>query len=358
MTDGIHFVIEPECLAGIGQLISGDKTRVSPFQYGATEKLTDIHQDKLQQSGVLDAGGQIVSNLRPTLELLASTRAYTRIRLSPGAELLEYNVYFAPDGSRAVSITSTDKGLVVQDPAPTEEFIEGLRAYTGGSIIRACDFDEEMRVEEALTLAALIDLRRQSVLRAFVDKTLSAQESYDAHAIYEAIANTPSSSQWLVAIIQDMVESEIPLSETTIERTLTDLATSNHVVKTGEQYMLGEVESILGSRFLVFDNIMVLWSGRERDDGEIFNVGFTCLQAGVHELLFLDASGGRFQFTTLSSEALLEYVRHFLQDPEALREMAEETSREEESPRAFCPNCGIEVSPEDRFCRKCGKSLH
>lgn len=359
MSDSVSFSIGRGQLAALGQLVPGAKTRISPLRGDGAETLGEDDQAELRRGGILDEGGGIADELRPTLDLLARTRAYTSVRFRAGPEVLEYNVYFGPDDGRVVAVTPSGEGLLIEEPAPTGAFLEGVRAYSGGSIIRICEFDEELPTDQALTLSALLDLQRKAVLRAFADGTELPQATYDAAAVRRAIAETESNAQWFVSLVQDLRGSESIPDEREVGEALQALSEAGHLIDMGTGYALGETASVLGSRFLMFDTMTSVWSGREREDGTVFDLQFLCGQAGVHEIMFVECSEERCQFTTLNSEALLAYVRHFLEERDALQEMMEELVAEGALvPRqAFCNNCGNQVSAEDRFCSNCGHRL-
>jgi hypothetical protein len=46
-------------------------------------------------------------------------------------------------------------------------------------------------------------------------------------------------------------------------------------------------------------------------NNEIVNSGFTCVQSGVHDLLFLDYNNKDVIFETISSVRLKDYLQHF-----------------------------------------------
>lgn len=359
MSDSVSFSIGRQHLAALGRLVPGSKTTISPLQGDGTQGLGEDDRLELRRRGILGENDGIVPELRPTLELLAGARGYTSVRFRASTDVLEYNVYFGPDAGRVVAVTPSDDGLLVEEPAPTAAFLEGVRAYSGGSIIRVCEFDEELPMDQALTLCALLDLQRRAVLRAFADGTELPQIGYSAGAVRKAMAETEPNTQWLVSIVQDLRGSEMTVDERDVEGALRALSGAGHVIHTGAGYVLGETTAVLGSRFLMFDTMTNVWSGREDEDGTVFDVQFLCAQAGVHEILFIECSERQCTLTTLNSEALLAYVAHFLEEPSALEEMMEELAAEEAAVRqqAFCPNCGSTVGAEDRFCSSCGHRL-
>lgn len=359
MSDTVSFSIRRDHLAALGRFVPGRKTGLSPLEPDGTPALAESDLAELRSNGILDDGNRIVPELRPTLELLAGTRAYTSVRFRAGADALDYNVYFGPEDGRAVEVTGSGDELLVEDPAGTDAFVEGMRAYTGGSTIRVCDFDAELSVDQAVTLAALLDLQRKATLRAFADETELPQRTYAAAEVRQAIAETTPNSQWFVSLVQDLHGADVVPDEGQVAEALTALSEAGHLLDLGTGYALGETTAVLGSRFLMLDTMTSVWTGRERDDGVVFELRFLCVQAGVHEILFMECSDDRCGFTTINSEALLAYVNYFLTEADALEAMMEELGAADVAPAAaaFCPNCGSKVGAEDRFCRNCGHRL-
>ncbi|NLL72623.1 MAG: hypothetical protein GX237_03755, partial [Clostridiales bacterium] len=59
------------------------------------------------------------------------------------------------------------------------------------------------------------------------------------------------------------------------------------------------------------DNVISVQTYK-KDGSAVINSGFTCIQAGVHDLLLLDYDGNTLQFKTITSSKLIEYVEHIM----------------------------------------------
>jgi hypothetical protein len=334
-------------------MISHIKSLLSPLRYGSQEALTDAQRSSLQEVGVLDGDGDISSVIRPTLVALAQTNAYARVRLVAWDELFEQMTYFAPDDQPAVSLTTRDEGVLVRNPAATEEALGILTQLIGESEVGGCPLRAELSVSEALTLAAMVDGHRKSVLRAFIEGTPFEPSLYDARAISEAVRDGIDSVDWLVTVVRTISDYEAALSEEDVAAALSSLAERHHVVREGHRYALGQGALAVGKRLLVIDHILTLDAGSLTEGGGLATTGFTCLQSGVHHLLLVEHREGVVRFSGVSSADLLASLRQSLTQPEALREMAERVAPSPETGRT-CPTCGASLLPDQPFCGACG----
>ena len=108
-------------------------------------------------------------------------------------------------------------------------------------------------------------------------------------------------------------------------------------------------------------------------DGTPVMVSFSCLQAGVHDLLCLEYAQDHLHLETVSSSMLLERLFFFVSTPDALAKAAAETAQTHLSAApppepeavappplvaqpavATCPRCSSPLKPAARFCEQCG----
>ncbi|MFC1925636.1 zinc ribbon domain-containing protein [Chloroflexota bacterium] len=368
MANVVEFTVDPGLLGAIGSLVPGTKSAISPYGYSQQRALTAVEKRSLHEAGLLDADGNISGTMRRTMEALAETDTFTRIRVVAKGELFEYMTYFPRDNGAAVSITTIRDGILVRHPAPSDEVITGLSQHIGGSIYTSSNFTADVNIEEALTLAAMIDLHRRAVLRAFVDSKTFQHDTYDAHAINEAISNSNDDIDWLIAVVRSISASDLTLSEADIEAALAKLAEADHLDRQGNQYKLSEAALTLANQFRAVENVITVDAVSQAQDGTVIRTSFTCLQSGLHDLLQLEYSNGIVRFACLSSAALLTQMRFFLTNPQALREIAEKTAgpgpepavvpgAEVKSVEIQCPSCQAPVGPETKFCGKCGAAV-
>ncbi|OGD32651.1 MAG: hypothetical protein A2V45_08075 [Candidatus Aminicenantes bacterium RBG_19FT_COMBO_58_17] len=348
MVQEIQFTLQPELLGGLGGLIPGTKGALSPFHYGDGRALTPTQIATLQRSGMLDEHGQLARGVRATLDALTTPVAYAQLRISAGSSFFEHIAYFTPGENRAILLTTVGTDVLVRDPAPADEIIEGVRQYLGDSILRGPRFKADVTYDEALALATMIDLYRRGVLRTFADGTTFTIPTFDARAIAEAAVGTPQSTQWLAGIMKMIGETYAGGVAPAFELALNSLVGAGHIICDGYQYRLGDEAALLAARLLVVDIFLLLGAGRLEPDATVTQVNLLCLQAGLHDLLTIETHNERVLFNCLSSAAVMEYVRYSLTKPDALLPEIPAPSK------PICPLCRSQLSPGKKFCTKCG----
>ncbi len=355
----IEIQLDSKILKTLGNMVSVEQSKISPFNKGGDIDLTASEKEALNKSGVLDNAGKMVDNVYSSIEALATANAFGRVQFTSGLELFEYISYFSPKQSNAVSITNSKDGLILRDPAPTEEIIDGLKQYTGESLVKKCELNIEISAEEALALAGIIDLSRKSFLSAIANGKELMLETYNIDAIYQSIAKGKEDTQWLAYVIK-RVTGISEITTEMIEKALKSLSTSELVIGDNKGYKAGEKASTLANAILIINQLLTLDAGREADNGEVVKVGFTCLQAGLHEILSIDANGDQIRLEMISSAEMIEYVTHFMMDADALKEVVEQvetertTSSVSSASNEICTNCQNILKDEAKFCPSCG----
>jgi hypothetical protein len=62
---------------------------------------------------------------------------------------------------------------------------------------------------------------------------------------------------------------------------------------------------------VIIDNALSIQVSRQDEAIGTISSGFTCIQSGVHDLLFLDYDGKDILFETITSAKLLDYLEQF-----------------------------------------------
>lgn len=402
MSTKIELTLKPELLGAIAGIWDGGISAISPLRYSPASQVTPQMQQMLKKGGIFDSSGNIPKDIKNTLEALANPRAFSRIYLSGGPKVFEYVAYFAEDG-RTVSITNVAGDLLVNDPAPNDEIIEWIRLNIGDSVYRNSTFEAEMKTDETLVLAAMIDIQRKAFLKAIADEKDSGVINQDIESIYQMLARKEKKSLQLIDIFKELMGAEKFTSANSVKQVLERLSANGSTTRNNGNYALNDELTYLSRRFLVFDNILTLTSGRVGKNGRVGVVGFTCIQAGVHDLLLIDANEGVVQMESISSAAVLGYTSHFLKDGAALKNLDDnmqpeimpsskipqppripqrpsvlgKTAEQElsqknlEQPGAitcskcgtpnpagakFCAKCGADMASKPKFCPKCGNA--
>jgi hypothetical protein len=354
------YTINAHLLATLGSLWQGTPTSVSPFRYGKTTASCSEESAALMAAGVCDAGGKAVPGIQPALDVLGNAQAFTRMYITGGPNAYEYIVYFTADG-RTASLINIKGDVQINCPSIADLFIEMASQALGSTLFRNAAIKASLTPEEALVFSGLVDLQRKEILRALAGSADIPPMSIDPPSLDTFLAAREGNYQWLNNVIRELAyDKNAPSPQ--VQAVLASLADKGLVVKTGPAYRLSDDAAYLARRLLVIDTSLVLTTGQLAPDGTVGLAGFTCLQAGVHDLLYIDATGGTVEIQAVSSAAVLDYVRAFMTDPEALKKLVIPGSSQQQAAsslqRKFCPQCGAPLTEGKKFCNKCGTQVN
>ena len=353
------YTIDAQLLGALGSLWQGTPTSVSPFRYGKTTAPGSEERAALVAAGVCDSGGQAVPGILPALDVLGNALAFTRMYITGGPNAYEYIVYFTADG-RTASLINIKGDVQINCPSIADLFIEMASQALGSTVYRNATVKTSLTPAEALTFSAMIDLQRKEFLLALAGSKESPPMSIDPSLLETFLSTREGNYQWMNNVIRELVSGENAPSPQ-VPADLASLAKKGLVQKTGQTYCLSDEAAYLARRMLVIDTSLVLTTGQLAPDGSIGVAGFTCLQAGVHDLLYIDTSAGMVEFQAVSSAAVLDYVRAFMTDPEALKKLVIPATPQQpaaSSPgKKFCPQCGAPLTEGKKFCNKCGAKI-
>lgn len=362
------FTINAQLLGGLGSLWQGTPTIVSPFRYGKTSPTGNEERAALSASGVVDASGQPVPDIRPALDVLGNADAFTRMYIMGGLNAYEYIVYFTADG-RTASLINIKGDVQINCPSIADLFVSMASQALGSSVYRNATVEASLTMDEALVFFAMIDLQRRAFLQSLARSQESIPVSVELSSVETVLSDPDKSYQWLNNVIRELgSEENAPAPD--IPAAFASLADRGLVIRTGAAYRLSDDVAFLARRMLVIDTTVVMTSGQLTPDGIVSIAGFTCLQAGVHDLLYFDMSAGTVEFQAISSAAVLEFIRIFMTDPEALKKLVVPTTpikatiagqKAQPAPAAsihrHCTQCGAEVADKRKFCGKCGAKV-
>ena len=109
-----------------------------------------------------------------------------------------------------------------------------------------------------------------------------------------------------------MVGEHVTLRQEQVKTVLDGLREKELISEQDGQYQLSQELCQLANRMIIIDNVINVEAVGKNKDQEIINTGFTCMQSGIHDLLFIDYDGSEILLETISSELLLEYIGRFL----------------------------------------------
>jgi DNA-binding MarR family transcriptional regulator len=267
---------------------------------------------ELEETGLVDSNGNILETARPAIDILSNPYAVARLTFTGGVGTYENNINYDRTFLNNVSFTVTPNSISIDDQNNPQNIIKILENFVGKSDLKSINFTKKLNVAEALVIAAMMDMERKSSLRAFADEIHFTGNSYNSNMIWRIMNSTSSSIQWFVFIINEVIGEHVPLSQQQVQEAIEQLSEKGLVTKHGGQYQLSSEVSLLSNRMIIVDNILSVQTSKQDDTGEILSYGFTCIQSGVHDLLFLDYNGKEIIFETISSVRLIDYLERFL----------------------------------------------
>ncbi len=351
------YVINTGLFGAVGNIWAGAPTSISPFHYGKAQAPGTVEKQALAKAGICDANGQILPAVRPALDVLGTANAFTRIYLSGAQIPAECIVYFAQNRV-PVSLLNVGGDMQIDFPAATETFVSMVAQGIGSSIYRSVPFNATLTHDEALALAAMIDLQRKQALRSVADEQVPVIVESDVPALRAITSRKGDNTQWLINVVLDLLSLDGIPSEDRLRSALESLVQKGFALKHASSYRLSEATLALARRMLIFDAALTLTSGYLGTSGLLNVAGFTCLQAGIHDLLVIDAGVDLVTIQSVSSASVLDSLQTYLTDAKVLENLDTPVA-ETAAPqiRKFCPQCGTTIQPGRKFCGSCGVPL-
>jgi hypothetical protein len=353
-----EFLIPANLLGTLGTVWAGTPTSISPLL--SSGAAGSEQKTQLIGAGICDEKGKIVPGLKPALDVLGNACAFTRIYISGGPNPSEFLVYFAPGGTTA-SLINIQGNFRVDCPAVAEVMVDMTAQTIGFTLFRNPVFEADLLPDEALAFSGLIDYRRRTLLRSLADRKAVVEDGADTARILEALAEKDGDAPGLCDVMLSVLDPAGKISPDSIGAALGSLAKKGLVTKSGPLWHLSDAGLYLARRMLIFDNSLVLTAGVVGKSGNVSVAGFTCIQAGVHDILFIDASAGNVSMRTTSSAEVLDYVKTFLTNPNVHRNLAAPDTSASSGPspqqsndKKFCPQCGAPIKPGPKYCGSCG----
>ena len=293
-------------------LALGEKNKLSLLSSDVNRELSKDDQIALDQMGVTDIEGNINPLIQPTMNILSQPYAVVKMYFTGGSSIFEHNINYDENFDKYVSVTVTPKHICIDDVSQPISIISVLKNFIGISNIKSIEISGKYNEYEARVLASVLDIERRAYLRAFVDEISITSTTFNSNMIWRITNSTSSSIQWLVSIIGDIIGSHESLSLQQVQMGIDGLVEKGVLEKDGDQYRCIGQMSKLSGRMIIIDNILSTRISKINSDNNIVSSGFTCVQSGVHDLLFLDYDGKEVSFEMITSSALLDCMEKFI----------------------------------------------
>lgn len=362
------FVLKPETLPSFRQIVDYRVSLSSIFQYGDSAGLSEVQVQDLIKQGVLDKNGAIAEDAKLAIETLATADRFCRVRFAGGKDIMESINYFSQLTNTIVSVTNREDGFYVNVPQNGDDIIIGIEQFVGDSVLRSFDFEVKLDETATAVFLAIVDLCRQKTLSGIAsnkpyERPLVLEEEIKKHL------ETPSDTvQWLTNLYLSLVERPLNPQVIDFSETFNRLKDHGLLVAKDQGYQLSGEAIGFENQFLITENVIRVDIGQEKE-GRVFNSGFTVVQGGINDLIYIDYNGETAQLEAISSSRVIEYLDLFMNrlnlvnialEDRAMGSVTAHPLNEESLPteeRQFCTECGALLNSGARFCHQCGQSI-
>ncbi|HHX55362.1 MAG TPA: hypothetical protein GX705_03345 [Clostridiales bacterium] len=310
----MNYILNNSQLEGLNYLVKeniGDKNDLSILNNYGSKELAEEDKVFFQENNIINKDGDITNS--DMFEILAKPSALAKFMLTGGSNKFEYTVSYDKDKEKNIAFTKTPEYNVIDDETKRQDITEMIGNFVGKTNLKSIAIKHKFSPEEAIVIAAMIDLERRTILRAFVDELPYTNNKYGVNMTWRMVHGSSKSIQWFVYCISEVIGEDISLKQDQVKDILDKLKDKGIVSEQYGQYQLSDNLSQLANRMIIINNIMTMETMGNNSENELINAGFTCIQSGVHDILLLDYDGDEVMFETISSELLIEYIDKFLE---------------------------------------------
>ncbi len=375
-----EFLLNANLLPILSRLAGENPQPTSPWaQIEPVAEIDDKAWKLLEKSGLCDGGRHLKKELQDTIVLLHEPSRFVRLRLMNGPTIIEHIIYSCGPEQIKVSLSSSAEGLIVGSPAPLEQIMVGFLEHWGDSTLSSSSLKLRQGRETSLVFAALVDLHRRDTLSMLASMRDFKDREYTFYEIRDLLDDPTQDGQWLINAVGTFAGWRKDLSVEEIKEALNYL-TENKVVEEGNNGFRLAYEGLsFANNFLLISQVLRLEVGAQENGSGVVLSKMLCLQAGIHDHLYLEKDEDKLSVEAVSAHYIAEMVDVFLagkfisQTCEQLSEdsvrscnrnnknSSESSSDDDETlfKQGFirCTVCGEAFSPSAHFCNNCGNVI-
>ncbi|MGX9790393.1 hypothetical protein [Mycobacterium sp. MMS18-G62] len=312
--------LDEESFRALGARLDGWHGPLSPWN-DVEVTVTGTQRAELRELGVTD-DNRMPANLRSALAAIASATGKTAVTVVVGGMLVQTIVFVSNGHGVALSAASMDKMLRLEDPARSDELVDFVAGVVGRSRLRGLEVSLDLSIQDAFVLAALIDLHRRHTFGQLAMGETPSVPSLSLQAVRNVLANPPTGGFWFVDAIARACDTEPTTAAARLDGSIEQLARRNLIAVTGAAAQpVGMTES-LAEHFLRINTVVELQNVSLDDHSRPQHLGFTCLQAGVSDLMTIEWTQSGIHAETVSADALIGYIDRLVRQPDYIRRPA------------------------------------
>jgi hypothetical protein len=324
-----EFLLATDLLPILSHLAGKGSGPLSPWQrWEAVPEINEAAWEKLKSADLCEDTGRLKTEASATIDKLLKPSRMVRLRLMTGPSALEHLIYFCGPQAEAVGFTSTGEKLLVRDPAPLEQILRGFFEYWGYSNLVSSGLNLKLEPKVAIVFAALADLHRRQSLADRAAMQPVRNLLYSPAQIREGIEKTPGDGQWLVAAVRSLTGHNDSLAEDEIQENLEKLLQIKVAMKKDGSYALDEDGLSFANNFLLAAQVLRLDVCTQDPAGTVTRSGMVCMQAGLHDNLYLDQEGKMVVLEAISSKRVVDMIETFLAEGSGSEEVIQRAQDE------------------------------
>jgi ribosomal protein L40E len=354
--DKTEFIVQPELLPELARrcgLTSGLLSMIASEPPGSTSSEEAVRM--LLAEGLIDDQGQVPERYCRELAILANPHSRLRIFVIQDSAVLDYSSLDGGVESR-LSVTVTDRGLVIRDPPDDASIIHWLSGIIGESTFIQTPVAVTLPAEEALVLAAIIDLQRKELLMALIEAREGLAVRIEPPDILKELQAGTDQTSMFVPLIRGVTDRVDPLSADETGSLLSRLSARGILISPGPGlYSLSPGYFPLARQLKVFSTILRVSYAIVDNGGGVRISGFTAVQGGLTEIVVIERDTDSCTIRTVPSQELSQLTKILMEHPRWPEEEAD--THGQESELITCPHCNARLPSSAKFCRRCGNPV-
>lgn len=234
-----------------------------------------------------------------------------------------------------VSVISDGDDFLVESPIDINEILVGVQMYTGNSILLTSSLEVTLDRDSAYLFAAIIDYIRSK--RSFLGN--------ETHVFTKEDITTFMASE----LNEEFLLSSYLKADTLGEFSI--LENENLIAKHDNGYILAGEAISFSNSFTTIDNYIEVTAAAN------VTAGFTAIQSGIFNILYIEEKGQQVYLQTISPGILIELIEELIMRNEVLLSTKKSDTSQLNHTSLFCTTCGTKLEAQSKFCSKCGNKV-
>lgn len=317
----LKYNIDFESMSSLKGLL-GSNNEISVLKDIPLKETLDSDKEELISKGILNADGSLKNELQDKLDILANPYGVVKCIFSGGDNIYEHSISYDATYQQYIQFSKNQEVVIIDGETSSDSIVNLAKDFIGTSSIKGLDINYKLDVAEALVVSSMIDMERKALLRAFVDEIAYNKNSYNVNVIWRIVNSTNPSIQWFVHLINQIVGNQEPLTQNQVRGAINSLLGKGIILNQRDQHLLSDDVSLLSNRMAIVDNVMSVQTYKMDNEG-VVNSGFTCVQAGIHDMIMFDYDGEKIHIETITAARLIEYLEMILDSKTYFNNMKE-----------------------------------